>query len=104
MKTLLLAFIVFFAFSGIGTAAVNLNTASKEELETVNGIGPQKAEAILEYRRRNGPFKKVDDLKKVSGFGDKSVKSMRSELSVDPAAPALTGKAEAKKEAKPVSK
>lgn len=102
MKRLLLAFIVFFAFSCIGTAAVNLNTASKEELETVNGIGPQKAEAILEYRRRNGPFKKVDDLKKVSGFGDKSVKNMRSELSVDPAAPA--GKAEAKKEAKPVSK
>lgn len=88
----------------MGMAAVNLNTASKEELETVNGIGPQKAEAILEYRKRNGPYKTVDDLKKVSGFGDKSVAKMRSELSVDPAAPAMTGKADAKKEVKPAKK
>jgi competence protein ComEA len=85
MKELLLAFIAFFALSGIATAAVNLNTASKAELETVKGIGPQKAEAIVEYRKKNGPFKKVDDLKKVSGFGDKSVAKMRSELTVSAA-------------------
>lgn len=99
MKKLLLVLIAFFAFSGMATAAVNLNTASKAELETVNGIGPQKAEAILEYRNKNGPFKKVDDLKKVSGFGDKSVAKMRSELTVD-----LDAKADLRKEVKPAKK
>lgn len=102
MKNLLVVLIAFFAFSGIATAAVNLNTAGKAELETVKGIGPLKAEAILEYRRKNGPFKKVDDLKNVSGFGEKSVANMRSELSVV-AAPA-PAKVDAKKEDKPARK
>jgi competence protein ComEA len=99
MKKLLLVLFAFLAFSNISTAAVNLNTADKAELEAVNGIGPQKAEAIIEYRNKNGPFKKVDDLKKVSGFGDKSVAKMRSELTVD-----LAPKADLMKEAKPVKK
>ncbi|MDO8263568.1 MAG: helix-hairpin-helix domain-containing protein [Gallionella sp.] len=101
MKKLLLVLIAFFVFSGMAMAAVNLNSASKAELEAVKGIGPHKAEAILEYRKRNGPFKTVDDLKKVSGFGDKSVANMRSELTVDAAAPA---KADVRKEDKPVKK
>lgn len=100
MKKLLMVLIAFFAFSGLATAAVNLNSASKAELETVKGIGPQKAEAILDYRKKNGPFKKVDDLKNVSGFGDKSVENMRTELTVDAAAPALAAKAPAGKEDK----
>lgn len=106
MKQLLMVWIALFAFSGMATAAVNLNSASKAELETVNGIGPQKAEAILEYRKKNGPFKKVDDLKKVSGFGDKSVASMRSELTVDAAAPVSvkSPKADVNKEEKPAKK
>jgi competence protein ComEA len=104
MKKLLTVLIAFFAFSGIATAAVNLNSASKAELETVKGIGPQKADAILEYRKKNGPYKRVDDLKNVSGFGDKSVENMRSELTVDAAAPASPSKAEAKKESKPATK
>ena len=103
MKQLLVAFIAFFAFFGIAAAAVNLNTASKAELETVKGIGPQKAEAIVEYRKRNGPFKKVDDLKKVNGFGDKSVAKMHSELTVD-AASDKPVKADAKKENKTARK
>jgi len=85
----------------MATAAINLNTASKAELETVNGIGPQKAEAILEYRKKNGPFRKVDDLKKIGGFGDKSVANMRSGLTVDATAPA---KADVRKEDKSARK
>ena len=104
MKKLLLMLIAFFAFSGMAMAAVNLNTASKAELETVSGIGPQKAEAILAYRNKNGPFKKVDDLKKVSGFGDKSVAKMRSELTVDAAAPSKANKADVRKEDKAAKK
>jgi len=104
MKKLLMVLIAFFAFSGMATAAINLNSASKAELETVKGIGPQKAEAILDYRKKNGPFKKVDDLRNVSGFGDKSVENMRSELTVDAAAPALPAKTTAAKESQPAKK
>ena len=103
MNKLLLAIIASFAFSGLATAAVNLNTAGKAELEGVKGIGPQKAEAILEYRKKNGPFKYVDELKNVTGFGDKSVANMRSELTVDAAAP-VAPKAGAKKDEKPAKK
>ena len=88
MKKLLLILLAFFAFSGMAIAAVNLNTASKDELQAVKGIGPKKADAIIEFRKKNGPFKTVDDLKNVKGFGDKSVDSIRSELTVESAAPA----------------
>ena len=98
MKKLLLALIAFFAFTSMALAAVNLNTATKEELDGVKGVGPVKAQAIIDYRKKNGPFKSVDDLKNVKGFGDKTVAKMRSELTVDGAAPA---KAEKKAEAKP---
>lgn len=97
MKRLLLVLLAFFAFSGMAMAAVNLNTASKEELQAVKGIGAKKAEAIIEYRNKNGSFKTVDDLKNVKGFGDKSVGNMRSDLTVDAAAPA---KADAKADKK----
>lgn len=103
MKKLLLAIIASFTFSGLAMAAINLNTASKAELEVVKGIGPQKAEAILEYRKKNGPFKNLDELKNVTGFGDKSVANMRSELTVDAAAP-LAAKAGAGKDEKPAKK
>ena len=88
MKKLLLVLLAFFAFSGMAIAAVNLNSASKDELQAVKGIGPKKADAIIEFRKKNGPFKSVDDLKNVKGFGDKSVDGIRSELTVESAAPA----------------
>jgi len=86
MKKLLLSLFVSLAFSGITYAAVDLNTATKAELEAVTGIGPSKADAIVEYRKNNGPFKKVDDLKEIKGFGDKSVDKLRDEVTVNSAA------------------
>lgn len=92
MKKLLWVLLAFFAFSGMAMAAVNLNTATQAELETVKGVGPKKAEAIISYREKNGSFKAVDDLKNVNGFGDKTVAKMRSELTVNGAAPAKADK------------
>jgi len=102
--TKLLALLLALAFSGMALAEINLNTASRAELETVKGIGPHKSEAILEYRKKKGLFKTVDELKNVKGFGDKSVENMRSELSVDMTDNDDTSGAGLKKEAKPVLK
>jgi len=59
MKKLLLSLISAFAFATSAMAAVDLNSANQQQLESVKGIGPAKAKAILEYRQKNGPFKTV---------------------------------------------
>lgn len=61
---------------------VNLNTATKDQLCQITGIGDKKADLILQYRQEHGQFKSVDDLKQVSGFGDKSVDKIRDQLAV----------------------
>lgn len=61
---------------------VNLNTATKEELESVSGIGEKKAEAILAFREENGSFKTVEDLSNVSGIGVKTVDRLKEGLTV----------------------
>lgn len=100
MKKLLLVFVAFFAMVSMALAAVDLNTATKEQLDGVKGIGPAKAQAIIDYRKKNGPFGSVDDLKNVKGFGDKSVAKMRSELTVGGGAPAKADSKPAKDDAK----
>lgn len=82
MKKLLLAVFACLAFMSLAFAGapVNLNSANQAQLETVKGIGPVKARAIIEYRTRNGPFKSVDELENVSGFGKASVNKLRAEV------------------------
>ena len=63
-------------------ATVNLNTATRDELVAVPGIGPTKAQAIVDHRTAKGPFKSVDDLRDVKGFRGKLVDRLRPELTV----------------------
>lgn len=61
---------------------VNLNTATLADLQTLTGIGPKKAEEILNYRQKNGRFKTIDELKEVSGIGDKTFATLQAEICV----------------------
>ena len=87
MKFVLKLFAMLFFLVGTSWAAVNINTATQSELEGVKGLGPSKAKAIIEYRDKNGPFKSIDDLDKVKGFGKSSVEKLKGELSVDASGP-----------------
>lgn len=55
---------------GEARVKVNINTAGKEELMTLSGIGESKAESILMYREKVGPFQSIEELKNVTGIGD----------------------------------
>lgn len=59
---------------------ININTATAEQLVLLPGIGKTRADAIIEYRTKNGNFKSVDDLTKVKGIGPKNLEKIRSYL------------------------
>ncbi len=82
MKKLLLAFAIGFSLSGMALAVVNINTATKEELTTLKGVGDKRAQEIIDYRKKNGNFKSVDDLEKVPGIGPGLMKQIRPDVTV----------------------
>lgn len=61
---------------------INLNTATEAELTTLPGIGPSKAQAIIDYRETVGRFKVIEDLKNVSGIGDKTYEKLKDQIDV----------------------
>jgi competence protein ComEA len=65
-------------------AEVNLNTATQEELVALPGIGPAKAQAIIDYRTAH-PFKSVDEVKNVRGIGDHLYESLKGKVTVSSA-------------------
>jgi len=64
---------------------VNINTASVAELDALPGIGAKTAALIVEYRQKNGPFKKVEELMNVRGIGEKNFLKLKPQLTVSPA-------------------
>ena len=92
MKLVMKLFAMMFFLVGSSWAAVNINTATQSELEGVKGLGPSKAKTIIEYREKNGPFKSVDELDKVKGFGKASVEKLKSELTVEASSDQRGGK------------
>ncbi|WP_338214737.1 helix-hairpin-helix domain-containing protein [Companilactobacillus muriivasis] len=68
--------------SGGDKKVVNINTATVDDFKNVSGIGPKKAEKIIAFREKNGEFKQLHDLTKVSGIGEKSLDSLKDQLTV----------------------
>ena len=80
MKKLLLILLVWAASLGQALAAVDVNTADQSALQTVKGIGPAKAKALVDERSAHGPFKDRADLSaRVKGFGTKTVDRLLAE-------------------------
>lgn len=87
-KNLIIAALMAIGLSCPAFAAVDLNNASVTELESVSGIGPAKAQAIVDYRKAHGNFKTVDELDNVKGFGKKSVDKLKTEFTIGTASKA----------------
>jgi competence protein ComEA len=66
------------------TALLNLNAATKADLEKLPGIGPSMAQRILDYREKNGSFKKVEELMNVQGIGEKAFLKLRTLVTAAP--------------------
>ena len=66
----------------IQTGKVNINTADIETLQTLTGIGEVKAQAIIDYRNKNGDFKNIEDIKNVSGIGDSVYEKIKDNITV----------------------
>ena len=62
---------------------ININTAGEDKLTSINGIGPSRAQAIIEYRESHGAFKSIEDITQVSGIGDSTLEKIRDQITVN---------------------
>lgn len=66
--------------AGAGSGKVRINYATQEEIETLSGIGPSKAQAIIQYRDEHGFFNSVEDLLQISGIGEKTLENIKEDI------------------------
>lgn len=69
-------------FSSTSGGKININTATQASLETLPGIGPALASRIIAYRQTNGPFKTIEEIKEVSGIGEKRFEAIKDLITV----------------------
>ena len=79
--SLLLAFSLS-SFAAFAADKININTASADELQLLNGVVPSTANAIVEYREQNGAFANVEDLANIKGIGEKKVANIAENVTV----------------------
>ena len=70
------------SLTGSASGKININTADSTQLQEITGIGPATAQKIVDYRTSNGRFKSIEDIKKVSGIGDKTFEKMKDQITV----------------------
>ena len=90
-------------WAGLALAQVNINTATREELDSLKGIGEARASAIIKYREENGPFKSVGELKNIPNFPDSLVGKLRHKITVSGATRVPEAKAAARPPEKPLA-
>lgn len=66
----------------VNISKVNINTASREELESLPRIGPALSQRIIDYRQKHGTFKSIDELMNVSGIGNATLQRLRDSITV----------------------
>ena len=66
---------------------INLNTATATQIATLPGIGPKTADLIVQYRQKNGPYKKIEEIMNVRGIGEKTFLKLKNRITVTPAKP-----------------
>ncbi|HEO1222747.1 TPA: helix-hairpin-helix domain-containing protein [Streptococcus agalactiae] len=71
------------ATQGNSKGKINLNKADLSSLQTISGVGAKRAQDILDYRDSQGGFKTIDDLKNVSGIGEKTLEKLRQDVTID---------------------
>lgn len=82
LKKILLTMLIVLPSILYAGEPVNINTAGKEELMSIKGVGEKRAEAIIAWREQNGLFKSVDELEAVSGIGPSIIDANRDNLTV----------------------
>jgi len=96
MKKLLFLFALFSA--NVFATPVNINTADVQTIaNSLNGIGEKKAQAIIEYREKNGNFETIESLTEVAGIGEKTVEKNREDILLTDKVEKEVKKAETKK-------